>query len=295
MSRKVAVLFGAILLVVGMTAVSQAALVIQNGTNDLVDESKEVYVDVDHSGTINQGDVIYGLFKISTLNLNSTANTLYIVVSETFAADPTPYAIAGKTMYTFSFTPTTQAGYTLSDLTGGAIASNAFVAVYTDLSGNFSVDLATTPIASTATIDGMIATITSEGTLLASYGIADSKDYFSGSTDALTASIDYVANTALIATLTSSLGTYDAGISVLQDYTPGQLLTGSAGVYDDDTGDYHDGLVYSGTYSGTGTANVFENKLNMYFGANVVPEPASLVIWSLLTGVVGLARIRRRK
>jgi len=289
--RGIAALF-AMLVVFGLaTAVSQASILaslLQNGQNVLKDESGEKVFDADGSLSITVGDVIWGAYKIGNNGSTSLDNQLYLVVAQqidTFvgnhftmkAVDPISNPL--------------RAGYTLNTWTGRAdINAGAMVAVFDKATG-FSNDVngISVPLAS------LILSLNTEGVFEASFGISQPGDFFEG--DALYTSGFSLATLYLVPP-TTPLGSYVGGLTVLQNNATDVVFNDANYFFLNPTP--YEAIVTLGSFSGANAPEInadydIINKTNVVVNATIVPEPASLAVWSLLAGAVGLVRLRRRR
>jgi hypothetical protein len=254
------------------------------GENVLSDESREMYVDVNGNNTIDAGDVIYGLLKISSVSSNNIDNTLYLAMS--MEVSSVTAIIPG--LYSYTMAPTTTSAYTLSTLTGSTVDAGAMLAIYDTLSG-FSLDVTSM----TTNMLSAIQTIASEGAFEASYGIGTANDYFQG-----LLTISGLTPSSIIGTLptTATLGYYTAGLSLLDNNAPGTLDPNTY-VYDFTTGNWYHAILSNGAFSGAQNVNggVYDIKDKTDITLKAIPEPASLAVWSLVAGMVGLVVRRRRR
>jgi hypothetical protein len=282
------------------------------------DQSREVLVDVDNNGRITDGDVIFGFLRIDETSppSASTGNSLYAIFSQTFNGNPTPTGgVDGSgpyARYEGSFRATTQAGYRVEDLLGaldpGFVDPTAMFAVVEKV-GGFSTNLITANQSNGFFVmTDYLNVLRSEGTLDIIGGLSEPGDFFAYETPKFRLG-DPVGNIAVIPTVGESftVATFDAGLSVVQSFM------GPAVTFNDVTGTPWELVVSSGTSFGAknlnngnfntndpnfplGTDGGFGDKANFALNATVAPEPASVVVWTLLAcGTCGVIRFRRRK
>ena len=281
----------------------------------LNDDSRDFFVDLDQSGGVTSGDVLFGVVQIdSTTPPNiSTNNQIVGVFSQTFDSitiDPTNGTASG------TFTPTTAVGLTVSDLTGQAVDSDAFVAIF-ERAGGFSVDIDSFNIGDVTGVTdafSLISSIAGEGVFDFSAGFRDGPgaaagplggpdtgDFFGFETDLALATIDG-ALTAGPGALGNNiqLGTFGGGLSILDNNLgPGVLFFDDILAVSPFGNTFAELAIQGGTFSAVGPTlenDIFPiiNNADFTFRA-VVPEPGTVAIWSGLVAFCVSPRRRRRR
>jgi hypothetical protein len=296
-------------------APAQAALLdtylVPNQQNFFEDNSREAYFDVDNSGTFNVGDVLVGYVRIENRSAPGAldlGNTTYAIFSQQVAS------INGLFV---NFAPTTAAGLTLSDVTGGdATQANAMVALYTS---NYAVDL----------INNNPGDITGGGITLSDYlafiaagdleltaGIAGGEDDFFQAI----ISLGFIPTAAQIATFdtSTSVAFFGAALSVLTNNTNFTfaddvctnffgtaacsdltLLSGTVGgAANAGNPQFKDGSEFGYAQCGTAGGCGFIDNTDINVHPLAVPEPASMILFGLgLTalGIYGRRRMNRQR
>lgn len=307
--------------VVAVGATSVASIFpddIGNGSNVFQDQSRENFIDVDGGGTLNKGDVILGFARVDDQNQPPNGpinNQLYVILSQQFAADPTVVATVGtKTIYSFSFEPTTAAGLTLSDLLGGldpgGISEGMFALV--QKSTQFSKNLVTEAPNAAPTMADFLNLLTTEGSLVGVAGIAaGSDDAFNGTTGLLESAAgasenDFVKDLTVFTTNpqnfqgVDNLADYEAGLSIIYNAFPqiqyNEVVNSSFGTHQlVASGPVNGALNLPNTFGGTDYFPfAFSDRVDFEFNATVVPEPSSIVAWGLLSliSLCGLTSVR---
>jgi hypothetical protein len=229
--RKVSVVLAAGLLA-GVMAPAQAGLISSvlsaNADNTFEDLSREAYVDANHDGLFDTGDVLTGFVQIekkTSPNGINTPNQIYAIFSIQVAGIGTP-ACPNCVL----FAPTTTAGLTLSTLVPGAGATD-MVAVF-DRTAGFSVDLITASPGDrtgngTTTLADYFNLIETEGTLELTAGPTNVGDFFTSSLSVTpgaftTAFIAALPNTAGVGSTTAALGANvnNLGVTLVPDTGP---------------------------------------------------------------------------
>ncbi|GAB4169120.1 MAG: hypothetical protein Fur0039_07730 [Rhodocyclaceae bacterium] len=295
------------------------------GGNTLLDESREVYVDVNNDGLFSIGDVIYGYIRISDFQPKAVTgnNQVYGVFSQQIVGS----SLGGLGVF---FGPTTVAGLTLADLLGGDPNVNAAaIAGFYDRPAPYVDIINANPPGPPANMEGYIDYIRNNGTLRVVAGFSDPDDFLFSLINPLTGASVGGSNAAFVGlptsiTVASNSGAFSVSYNntpfIFQDLVP---VAGPGGPV------LAEVAVSSGTTAGTGNpADGFANPLPQnwlesgYAGAaqctapdaggiprdtncgfidknnfsvNVVPEPGSLALLSLaLVGVGALTRRRVR-
>jgi hypothetical protein len=156
----------------------------------------------------------------------------------------------------------------------------------------------------------LITTIATEGTFEASFGLADGGDFFEGTTKKVIAATDFLSNISVISQTPASvtMGNYDAGLSALDNNTTdivfNKLVTAqdlslhfasvSSGAFSG-AADINGGVLNPITHHYSGGAYDFKDKADITVNASIVPEPFSILIWSLLAGIFGSVWFVRRR
>lgn len=301
------------------------------GPNDLIDESRETYVDANSNGLFDVGDVIFGYIRISDAQPKGAGgnNQIYGVFSQEIIASQPGSLIgptAGRNVF---FGPTTVAGLTLSDLLGGdPNVSTTSIAAFYDKPAPYIDLVNNNPPGPPADMPGYIDYIRTNGTLRLVAGFNDPDDFLYSeiSLGAFGAGIAVGAPngpfvTALSSfTLASNFGAFsvqyqDALPYIFQDIVPvigplGLVLaevgisSGTTGGADGasvnpqpknwlDAGGAYTQCLYTGPDGVPRDTNCgFTDKNN--FTVNVIPEPGTLALASVaLLAAGGLARRRR--
>lgn len=302
------------------------------GPNDLLDESRETYVDANANGLFDVGDVIFGYIRISDAQPKGAGgnNQIYGVFSQQIIAGH-PGSLVGPTGgRNVFFGPTTVAGLTLTELLGNDanVGSSALAAFY-DKPAPYIVDLVNNnPPGPPADMPGYIDYIRTNGTLRLVAGFTDVDDFLYSeiALGAFGAGIAVGGSNAPFVTalssftLASNFGAFsvqyqDALPYIFQDIVP---VIGPLGLVLAEVG------ISSGATGGADGASVnpqpknwlnagaghtqctvldaaghpvdtdcgFTDKNN--FTVNVIPEPGTLALASVaLLAAGGLARRRR--
>lgn len=292
------------------------------GANNLLDESRETYVDANNDGKFGVGDVIFGYIRISDFQPsgNTAANQVYGVFSQQIAA--------GSFGRNVVFQATTVAGLRLNDLLGGDanIGANALAAFY-DRPTAYTDLINSEPPTAPTSMPGYLDYIRNNGTLRLVAGFGDADDFLFSEISLLGAGMGLTvgsSNSSILSahfadTLASNFGAF----SILYENTDWSF--NEIGTFNPLTGSAADGgvLISSGTTSGAvgsdvlpathnwqdaggsfkqcatsatgGDANCgFTNKNNFSVNVYKTPEPGSLGLFSAaLLGLAGM--VRRRK
>ena len=281
----------------------------------LNDDSRDFFVDIDSSGGVSVGDVLFGVVQIdSTSPPNiSTENQLYGVFSQTFETigiDPGDGTASG------TFAPTT-GDFSLNDLISGSgevVNDDAFVAVF-ERAGGFSVDIDSFNIGDVPGVtdaESLIDSIADEGVFDFSagfrdgagaapgpLGLADTGDFFGFQTDLSLATINGALAAGPEGILNSiQLGSFGGGLSVLDNNLgPGVQFFDNLLAVSPFGNTFAELTITGGTFSavgGTPENDIFPIINNADFTINaVVPEPGSIAIWGGMLGFCGLTRRRR--
>lgn len=301
------------------------------GVNDLIDESRETYVDANSNGLFDIGDVIFGYIRISDVQPKAAGgnNQIYGVFSQEIVAGHADSLIGGTAGRNVFFGPTTVAGLTLADLLGldpnvGASAIAAFYdkpTPYIDL-------INMNPPGPPADMPGYFDYIRNNGTLRLVAGFTDSDDFLyseisigaAGGGIAIGASNAPFVTALSSFTLASNFGAFsvqykDALPFIFQDIVPvagplNHLVLAEVGISSGATGGadgpsvlpapknwlnaggaFNQCSVPDGAGGFVDTDCGFTDKNN--FTVNVIPEPGSLALVSAaLLAAGGLARRR---
>jgi hypothetical protein len=304
----------AFVVVVAMGNIAHAGILasfLVNGQNTLEDGSREVFIDLVDSDSnplttsIDVGDVLIGFSKMTGIEPydslpgpDSTPNSVYAIFSQQFSFVGADLDASSDLFRKFEFAPTTAAGLKLSDLLGvlnpGGIG-DGMVAVVSHASSAFSVDLANTSPgdrgAGPAGIDfaDYLDVLLDEGTLDLVFGKSVVGDFFKGQTGTtIDDTEDFIASFANLANTSvgENLVNFEAELSLLYDGMPSVLVT-SKGIVTGGTarlplaGENPDGIF------------TFTDDADLLFDAQVVPEPATIAMWSVFA--TGLLALRRRR
>lgn len=302
-------------LTVGFVVPVQAGLLdtylVPNQQNFFEDNSREAYFDVDGNGAFNVGDVLVGYVRVENRSAPGAldlGNTTYAIFSQQVTA------INGLFV---NFGPTTAAGLTLSDVTGGdATQANAMIALYTS---NYAVDL----------INNNPGDITGGGITLSDYlafiaagdleltaGIdATEDDFFQA-----IISLGFIPTAAQIATFdtSTSVAFFGAALSILTNNTSFAfaddvctnffgtvgcsdltLLSGTVGgASNAGNPQFKDGSEFGYAQCGNTGGCGFIDNTDINVHPLAVPEPASMILLGLgLTalGIYGRRRMNRQQ
>jgi len=294
----------------------------------LEDDSRELLIDVDQSGSLSPGDVLLGYAKIAQTSppAASANNDIYAVFSQTF--DPVTFnaqAAFGGTRYSGGFLPTPNIGngYSLQELLAGnnavnPISANALLA-FVDVAGPavFSQDLATVSLPGLGNVDGAIASILDgEGTVQFTAGLSEAADFFQFETVPLGGvgqPADFVLNPAATQTISTStqLGNFGAGLSVIDNFIPlatfNQTIIslfpqnntginwGQGNLYDLSVVNGNFGGIFDGVGLQQGGGLSFVNNADVVVNATVVPEPGTLLLWGVMCGLGLIGGLLRRR
>lgn len=218
--KRIGILSTAILATAMATSVSAGRLssnIVAGEVNTFEDQSREAIFDLDGSGTLSNGDVIAGFIRLDdrtvpTPTSNLGAQEIYVGFSTTV----TNLTITGAGTVTFDQVATTQAGLTLSDITGEALDNSAIAAVFSDI----GVDLINTN--TTAGKNDFLTQTTkvSDGTFEVSAGIVEADDGFStilfGGAGVLAADLTVLYNATLGGGL-GGLNGFSGGLTVIEN------------------------------------------------------------------------------
>lgn len=293
-----------------------------NGQNDLVDESRETYVDANTNGLFDAGDVIFGYIRISDFQPagNSGNNQVYGVFSQQVSGFFTNFI---GTFITFA--PTTVAGLTLADLLGDASISASAMAAFYDRPTSYVDLINSNPPGPPADMTGYISYIKSNGTRQVVAGFSDADDFLqsqlqsslvlpggpNGAIPTVPSSITLTGNVGALSILENNTTlVFNDVVPVLREnpipFAPSLVLAEvavSSGTTAGAAGSSvlpqpKNWLEAGGPYAQCATAAGdvacgFTNKNN--FTVNVtIPEPGSLALLSAaLLGVAGFARRRK--
>jgi len=261
--------------------------VIANGIGEdftVNDNSREVWVDVNNDGFVNDGDQLYGYLRIDTPD--PLQNNVYAVFSQVIQV-PSPDGFAGDLL-------STNGGLnTLTGADASVIDPLSIFAVY-EIPGGLNPDLI--DVDALASVDDAIDAIVAQGDLLFTGGVVDSDDFlgfnFTKPSNALKTGAELSASSTAFATVIG-------GLTIIDNYTPitfqdvngepNQLtLIGSIG----------------GRPFGAGNAELSDDvdfTDSVLFTVNardvgIVPEASSLACWGILTLIgasIGIVRNRR--
>lgn len=283
--------------------------------NTFTDESREVFVDVDGSGSINKGDVVYGFVRMDTrsaplptIQYSDSNFPIYAIFSQQFGADPVKSAVDGDGNYTYfvDFVPTTVATLTLSDLLGldspgAGIIADGMVAIM-EAGPGFDDYLTSPP--GTGSADDAIAQLVLDGDLALVTGKkTGTNDNFDATTTLMGGFVgepaDWVASIANAAVLESNieLADFDAGLSVLYNAAGSvtyKAISGSSpGLHQ---------MVIHGTLTGSADGPADPNEFFSFFdhanfsvSPHITPEPASMAIWFGLASCVAVGAWHRSR
>ena len=291
------------------------------------DDSREVFVDADNSGSITAGDALVGYARADALQPGGDpGNSLYAVFSQTFGPiTPTPGGLGG-TVYSGSFIPTPLGAPgaldTILPTINGAtpISAGAMIAVVDTNGAPFSSNLITDALPPLGGVLGGIGgVLDAEGSLGATFGIGAMSDFFafqtselgggSGLPDFVTGGIGLTEGV-----LTSlQLGNFGAGLSVIDNPFAGTAFYNRVipSIFNGiGAGNLYDLAVVNGNFGGInqggGPADLvqnatpganhlnFINNADLVVNATVVPEPASLLGFAAI-GIAGVVGRRRRR
>lgn len=291
MYKNLALLTAFLACFVIMVAPSQGGVVSalsgENTVDDvLTDDSLGFIVDADSSGTINSGDVSFGIAWIDDVNGDPTvAGRTYIVYSVQFdTLDP------GFGVWTYK--PTTVNAYKLDTLLNKDINDNSIAAVverktapvpsdvfYPKNEPGYRFGAGEFPGTDPSGMINDIQTLMSNADFIFAAGINSAQG-------------DFLATTPVTSTMVSvsaQLSITDAGGLNINDFKPLFTLPGfEAAIFS-----AQQNVEFANFPSGVGYIRTFDSG---NYKVNYVPEPTSLagLIGLGLTGV-GLARIRRRR
>ena len=216
----------------------------QGANTTFLDESREVFVDADMSGSITPGDSLVGYQRVDTTTPPATSggNAIYAVFSQTFTAVvPSAGGLPGSTRYAGTFGQTPGGLLNPGSLESllptlapvGGFGAGAMIAIV-DVPGGFSADGTLVDLSSTSGIGGVTGFISSvldaEGSLQASFGLTTVDDYFAFQTNDLGGASplpDFVVGgIALTETVVTSLGlgNFGAGLSIIDNPFPNQVI-----------------------------------------------------------------------
>jgi hypothetical protein len=315
-------------LALGFAAGAAQAVTINSGlvagANNLIDESRETYVDANNDGKFGVGDVIFGYIRISDFQPsgNTANNQVYGVFSQQIAAGS-----AGRNVI---FEATTVAGLRLKDLLGGDanVGTNALAAFY-DRPTAYTDLINSEPPTAPTSMPGYLDYIRNNGALRLVAGFGDADDFLFSEVSLLAAGAGLFvggSNTSILTarfadTMASNFGAFsilyedtDWSFNEIGTFNPLTFTPADGGV-----------LISSGTTSGASGADVlpvthnwqdaggsyrqcststsptspdancgFTNKNNFSVNAYKVPEPDSLGLFSAaLLGLAGFARRRK--
>jgi hypothetical protein len=261
-----------------------------NGINTWQDQSLEVVIDADNNGFISNGDILYGFARLDSQTTPANAlitDSTYIV----FSQQVVNYDVGD--IY-IEFAPTTNVSYTLSALTGDAIDSNAFLAIYQNVAGFGDL------VVNNAGNAANIATI-SAGQFILSAGIGETDDFFTAqAVNPGAVNLNFVVDDG------ADVAFFGAGLTILeQPGLPAVVFAGDVSAIELGTltQTFHELRISGGTVSGRGVAALnpnpysFINQLQATVNVEqIVPEPASMLVWSGLSIVgFGLAAARKRR
>jgi hypothetical protein len=261
------------------------------GINSYDDQSRELVFDNEAAGTagagvLSPGDVFYGFARFDTqvergsvtVNDPIVSNTAYIVFSQTIDT------IAGGVV---NFKPTVGA-LSLSTLTGDTIAGGAYIALYESVAGYGDL-LNTAAGTSITTIAG--------GTHLLSIGVGEADDFFQAlpfSAAALSLTTSFGTSTPLAALAAGLSVLEQPGLStaiVFNELVSATPFGGAASLHE---------VGISGLVNGAGnrpdTPNPHSYTDTVFAEVNVtvIPEPATIVGWSILAvGLCASGIVRR--
>lgn len=300
--------------------------ILTNGPNTFADQDVDAFIDVDSDGFFSVGDVLVAIVRLddqtSAGGIGSLGTRTFTITSQQVSS----IDAQGGTTTRVNFGPTTAAGLTLSELTGGAASqAGGMTAVYsgapiTDLINTSPGDLTGSP---TVNLFDYLEEITSnqELTIVSGFGAAptEADDFFFA--DIGNAFIGLGTASIPVTPDSVDIGTFRAGQSVLfnADSFTFPLVTYNEAVLSAATGSFtvHQVVIGSGNIRGGSNAtNVSEwgfitgDNPNNYASPGgfstdadffvdttvVVPEPGSVVLFgmgSLMFLGVGLRRRRR--
>ncbi len=267
--------------------------------NDLTfeDNSREQWVDVDGSKTINAGDRLEGFLKFDAFNPPATSlnNELYVTFSQTFGND---FAAQAETLNRMSY-------------------SGSFSSVtlnFLEKAGGFSTDWITADLSSG--VQTAITALEAEGFSAFKAGLVNPEDFFAFQTAKLSLAKDFVQNPDATSKVPTSegLGNFGAGLTIYDIQIAATFNRVIQSTFDNNTtafGVDNNGLNYlydlaivNGNFGGicqnnpsctNTTQNMkggFVDNADAVINAKFIPEPT--IISLLGIGLLGLGASKRK-
>jgi len=303
-----------------MASVFTSGLSYDGKPDQIQDNSVAFAVDVDNSGTHNVGDLIISLVKWNTNNSASKdfgPTTMAFTVYEVSGTASSPGNIGGKPTLGFTLTnavvdaanqgvlqTTFGASFTftigdsvIADLlptqsaANGGFSGQTVGAIFSDTNG---------PNLTLGTLGSALTSLanTSAWTLDASYGIVKSTDFIQSALvdengdGKITYASEYTALTGTGAQTGSDAGGFSVIINNVGPLIPVSFVDLYTNPQSADVGLLPSTQLVAGVQEEVDNGWAFAD--NAFAKLNPTPEPASVVVWSVLAIVVGFCSWRRR-